>query len=439
MLSRLFRNNHVRLVKVNYITFTGCRYNSGVSRTPVNYITCRYNSGVSRTPECMLTSLKEATCLITNKQSAEALQKLDDVIEADPDAQYPNMVLRAWTLKACALQGENRHEEVVIACDKANEIQKSPEIYQMQGWTQTLLGNYEKAIESYDCAIALDSNISDVWYTRGDALMKLNRLEEAISSFDKSISVDPQYIKPYRLKGCALGQLGRDQEAVQPLQKATSMNPDDVDMLRALSVCYSNLGNAEDALVVTNKLLSLQPEHVDSLLDLGPLLFAVGRFDEAIVATTKAIKLNPNDALNWGIQGHVWCQLGRDIEALASFKKSIALNPTDSACAHTCGFILFSQQRYTEAIEVLDNALNANSDDFFHSKLLSLKADAEFNLSRSEDALMSCNRALALDPQCRPAWRVKIQALDSLGRKENSLQALAAARENIPDFEIPKN
>lgn len=52
-------------------------------------------------------------------------------------------------------------------------------------------GEYEKALESFDKSIELDSKRFESWYNMGIYLNNLERYEEALDSYNNSLELNP--------------------------------------------------------------------------------------------------------------------------------------------------------------------------------------------------------------------------------------------------------
>jgi len=101
------------------------------------------------------------------------------------------------------LYNQKKIEEAISQIDKAKELaikygdektQKKaervvPQLYNFLGNGALRDGQYDKAIEFYGKAIALDANYSKCYLGMGLAYSKMNNLDKAIESFDKTIEV----------------------------------------------------------------------------------------------------------------------------------------------------------------------------------------------------------------------------------------------------------
>lgn len=62
------------------------------------------------------------------------------------------------------------------------------------------LKRYQEAIDSYDKAIQLNPNYSNVYYNKGNSLRDLKRYQEAIDCYDKAIELNPNDLDAYNNK-----------------------------------------------------------------------------------------------------------------------------------------------------------------------------------------------------------------------------------------------
>ena len=83
---------------------------------------------------------------------------------------------------------------------------------------------YGEAIQAYDEAIRLDSNSTDAWYNKGNALKSLGRYDEAIQAYDRAIRLDPSSADAWRKKAAAFSASGRYDEAMQAFNEAVNIS-----------------------------------------------------------------------------------------------------------------------------------------------------------------------------------------------------------------------
>ena len=84
-------------------------------------------------------------------------------------------------------------------------------------------GEYEKAIDCVDQALAEESKQPNAWYIRGCCLQQLGELEEAIASLDRSLELDPSRPEAWYHKGVSEHLCNANAEAASSLAKFLSL------------------------------------------------------------------------------------------------------------------------------------------------------------------------------------------------------------------------
>jgi tetratricopeptide (TPR) repeat protein len=122
---------------------------------------------------------------------------------------------------------ENFHEKGY------KEISMDPEIWNDLGSAYAGLSDRQKAIESYEKALSLDSRYAEAHYNLGDVYLtqaiedrNLNLVKVAEESFKKSIQADPRYPAPYLGLGQAFRIMRESDQAIANLKKAVALQPD---------------------------------------------------------------------------------------------------------------------------------------------------------------------------------------------------------------------
>ena len=90
-----------------------------------------------------------------------------------------------------------------------------------RGNTYCKAGDYERAIQDYNKAIALDPNHASAYNNRGIAYYKKGDYEQAIIDYTKTIELDPDDATAYYNRGEALLHLSKWEEAKADLTTAT--------------------------------------------------------------------------------------------------------------------------------------------------------------------------------------------------------------------------
>jgi adenylate cyclase len=109
-----------------------------------------------------------------------------------------------------------------------------------------------------------------------------------------------------------------------------------------------------------------------------------GNHDKALKEIGRAIELEPNDADNFDMQAHIQIYAGEAVEAEKSARTAMRLNPHYPArYLRSLGRALFHQDRFAEALDVLQRAVKWEPDYDYNYPILTATYG---HLDRREDA-----------------------------------------------------
>ncbi|MCY4374761.1 MAG: tetratricopeptide repeat protein, partial [Spirochaetaceae bacterium] len=164
----------------------------------------------------------------------------------------------------------------------------------------------------------------------------------------------------------------------------------------------------EEALDAYRAVLAIDAEHAPALAGIGVTLFLLQRYEEALQALGQATAAQPDlpavGAL-YRLMGRAAQELGRP-SAPEHFERALQVDPRDADAIDRLAKVRFEQRRYEEAL-ALYRQLAEIADD---AQTLANVGATLYHLGRSEDALRSFERALALDPDLEAA-RAGVRAL----------------------------
>jgi len=85
------------------------------------------------------------------------------------------------------LQMGGELEKAIYYYDRSITVMASPEAYTFQAWTESMRGNFVKAIEMCQKAIQLDNEFGNPWNDIGAYLLALGRTEESIPFLEQAL------------------------------------------------------------------------------------------------------------------------------------------------------------------------------------------------------------------------------------------------------------
>jgi tetratricopeptide (TPR) repeat protein len=311
---------------------------------------------------------------------------------------------------------------------------KQSEIHDAMGNAYIKLQRYEKAIVSYDKAIALEPNNANAYRYKGEALYYFFKYEEAIKCFDRALELEPNNANIWNNKGLALDSLGNYEGAINCYDKAIELEPNDANIWNNKGAALDNLSKYEEAIKFYDKALELEPNDANIWNNKGLALDSLGKYKEAIKLYDKAIELEPNNAYAWNNKGYALRHLNRNEEAIKLYDKAIELEPNYALAWYNKGNALRHLDRNEEAINCYDKAIELNPN---YAYPWNNKGIALYNLGKHEEAIKFYDKAIELEPNNANIWNNKGNALDSLGKHEEAIKLYDKAIELEPNNAVP--
>ncbi len=161
-------------------------------------------------------------------------------------------------------------------------------------------GQYQKALELYDQAIARKPDVAQAYWGRCYSLNALQQPAEAIAACNKALDLNPNYPEALWSKGNALDQQQRHTDALKLYEQATALKPDFAEAWNNQGTALLALNRASEALAAFDKATALKPDFADAWANRGAALWSLKRFRRAIVSINRALQIQPDhqNALN---------------------------------------------------------------------------------------------------------------------------------------------
>ena len=194
-------------------------------------------------------------------------QLAEEAIELDP--QFP-MAYRALATAHLmdVLFGTSKSPKESIASrikllKKAIELDGSfGEAYGALGFTYSIIGKHDKAIESAEQGVAFEPNSAETHLMLGHTFRFADKPEKAIPEYEKAIRLNP--IPPavyYTGLGMSYCLAGQYEEAIKWCRKAIRKEPDDFIARLAMTAVYSMSGQEKEARAEAKEVLRLNPKY----------------------------------------------------------------------------------------------------------------------------------------------------------------------------------
>jgi TolB-like protein/class 3 adenylate cyclase/Tfp pilus assembly protein PilF len=224
---------------------------------------------------------------------SKAIKKFEEAIAIDPEFALPHCVLsfcysfmgssglmqpaeafakaKDHTLKAIEIDPNHAESHLSLATikfyhnwdfdgaeaslNKALSLSlNSSLINQVHGWLLIAKGDFEKAIEKMEQAIALDPLSLPLMSNLGDAYSFAGRFDDALAQYDKIIEMDPGYRRGFEGRGMIYLAIGQYEKAVKDFEQYHKLIGHPLKGLSSLAHAYAMAGETGKALECLDKI-----------------------------------------------------------------------------------------------------------------------------------------------------------------------------------------
>jgi protein O-mannosyl-transferase len=160
--------------------------------------------------------------LVQQGRTDEAYAHFQRAAALVPDDPVAHADMGVYLHQHGDLPGAIREYEIMLQLNSLPPLRAF--IYANLGSAYRQSGSYEKARESFDLALQIDSSIPNIWTGMGDLAMDQNKLDEAIRDYSRAIELKPN-AETYIHLGRALTGVGRSSEADRAYRQAERLQP----------------------------------------------------------------------------------------------------------------------------------------------------------------------------------------------------------------------
>ena len=244
----------------------------------------------------------------------QAINKFNTVLEQPPRMlrKFPN-VAEAYFNRGGAHYLMGNLVDALQDYDQA--IDRNPRYaaaYISRGPVLAEKENYEAALNDYQTAIQLtyeqSPDLPIVYYNLGNAYKILGEDEKALESYSHAVCLNPNYVYAYTAQGLVYAKLENYPQTIECFS-------------RVIQLQQENIGESPG-------LSRLELKNEDAFYHRGEAYFYQGDYVEAIEDFTQVIQLNPEIVSAYEYRGMAHCYFGNNPEALEDFAHVAELEPS---------------------------------------------------------------------------------------------------------------
>lgn len=260
--------------------------------------------------------------------------------------------------------------------------------------------------------------------------------EEAAAAFDKALELDEleeHEAFAYNMRGTFRYLRGENLEALSDLTKSVDLQPSLTQSFIKRASMHLELGNKDAAAEDFEKAMEQNNDDPDIYYHRAQLHFILGEFAEAAKDYQKSIDLDRDFIFSHIQLGVTQYKMGSIASSMATFRRCIKNFDKVPDVYNYYGELLLDQQKYQEAIEKFDTAVEMEkSTKPLGMNVLPLinKALALFQWKQDfAEAEKLCQKALIIDPECDIAVATMAQLLLQQGKVTEALKYFERAAE----------
>ncbi len=158
---------------------------------------------------------------------------------------------------------------------------------------------YEKAIDAYQYAVAIDEKFDYAYRNMGDAYIRLRMYKEAIEVLQKVVELTRPEEVIFEAIGHCFHRLANYAQARFHYRKASHMNPDDSKLYYKISLTYINEQQWEHAIKQLEHAMRIQRNVAEYNLAMGECRMNLQQYREAIHCFSIVIRQRPRNVNGW--------------------------------------------------------------------------------------------------------------------------------------------
>jgi len=271
---------------------------------------------------------------------------------------------------------------------------------------------YEKAVEYYDKAIALNPRHKAYFCYRGMANMRLVDYREAVSDFSQAIRIDARYKEAYLKRGKTFYRLGQLHQAVADFNSAISLDPNNAEAYYFRGHSHAYLGDESMAREDFLAAREYNPEYANSVESYLKDLESNQKFWQIIEQRSrprprpgkslqqvnrtipgKHPKLSKAELLLY--EGLKYFRKRRFEKAKEPFEKLLVIEPRNHVALCHLGYIAYNtENNYQKALDYANMALEVDSE---HANSYTLRGMIFDQMRQYDTAVIEYEKALSLD------------------------------------------
>ncbi len=158
---------------------------------------------------------------------------------------------------------------------------------------------YEKAIDAYQYAIAIDEKFDYAYRNMGDAYLRLRKYKDAIEALEKVLELSRPEDVVYEAIGHCFQRLGNYAQARHNYKKAVHLNPDDSKLHYKIATTYMLEKQWQSAIKQLDNAMRIHRNIPEYNLAMGECKMNLEQFKDAVIYFGNVVRNKPKNVAGW--------------------------------------------------------------------------------------------------------------------------------------------
>ncbi|MHC9539259.1 MAG: tetratricopeptide repeat protein [Vulcanimicrobiota bacterium] len=295
---------------------------------------------------------------------------------------------------------------------------------------------WDKAIEAFQRAIALQPQNFEVHNNLGFALEEAGYYKEALTEYEVALKIKPDY-KPALeniLSGAGrwsqdLIDHGQYSAAEDILKAGIARAPDAGELYYFLGVVYQAMGKSAESLAMWKKAAQIRPDSSIAHYVKAVEKASANDYPGAVNELNEAIKKKPDNAYAHNLMGIILATMGKPQEAIAKFETAIKYKPNYAEAYLSIATLYERAGKMDDAIKYYKTATIKNP---YSVRALMHMGKIYFTAGRFFDAESCYQRALRTQPLSAPIYNDLAFTLAQQNKMNEAIKAFETAAQLNP-------
>ena len=210
----------------------------------------------------------------------------------------------------------------------------------------------DKAIETYNRIIDIDSYIAEAWFNLGQIYFAHQDFNKAIDAYDFTIAIHENDKLAYLQKAHALFHINHFDEALAIYADYENNSLKKWQSMLFMAECYEKMEKYDVAIEYYKKSLTLHPKkNYDALTGIAVCLLDLENYSKSISFTLKAIAIDSNAPEVWVYLAEGLLGMEEEELALKAYLKSVNIDPNQPDTLVAIAHIYMDMNNAEEALE----------------------------------------------------------------------------------------